>query len=260
MAKFLDTAGLAYFYELLKTKFSTATVAAAKKIETPVLINGVSFDGSKEFTNIGKGFFENGVINVELDDFTLTTSAHFFVQLYSEIITNCLYMNVNGTGQYRVYKFWPTEQNQYFTLRRYGLYEFVYLSGVGYKIVQAEAPEMIGATASAVGRPGVVPVPAAGENTNFLRGDGTWANISDVVSITTGNLQGDQDTYEAIIPLPSGYTREQCRYAVWPRSVASDNTVIRLTVDQSTGLVQCYCFLDGQQTPGQIQYLCIAIK
>ena len=37
---------------------------------------------------------------------------------------------------------------------------------------------MTGASASAAGTAGLVPAPAAGKNTSFLRGDGTWASIS----------------------------------------------------------------------------------
>ena len=34
---------------------------------------------------------------------------------------------------------------------------------------------MSGATSSAAGQSGLVPAPAAGKQTSFLRGDGTWA-------------------------------------------------------------------------------------
>ena len=37
---------------------------------------------------------------------------------------------------------------------------------------------MTGATAQAAGQQGQVPGPAAGDNTKFLRGDGTWAQPS----------------------------------------------------------------------------------
>lgn len=38
--------------------------------------------------------------------------------------------------------------------------------------------DMVGATASAAGAAGLVPAPAAGKQTSFLRGDGTWAEVS----------------------------------------------------------------------------------
>lgn len=37
---------------------------------------------------------------------------------------------------------------------------------------------MVGATASAAGVAGLVPVPAAGDQLKFLRGDGTWATVT----------------------------------------------------------------------------------
>lgn len=39
-----------------------------------------------------------------------------------------------------------------------------------------EYDEMTGASASAAGKAGLVPAPAAGKQGEFLRGDGTWAN------------------------------------------------------------------------------------
>ena len=46
------------------------------------------------------------------------------------------------------------------------------------KKVGAGTPaEMVGATASAKGKSGVVPEPAAGANGKFLRGDGTWQDV-----------------------------------------------------------------------------------
>jgi hypothetical protein len=46
------------------------------------------------------------------------------------------------------------------------------------KKVGAGSPaEMVGATASAKGKSGIVPEPEAGANGKFLRGDGTWQNV-----------------------------------------------------------------------------------
>lgn len=43
-------------------------------------------------------------------------------------------------------------------------------------------PIMVGATASAAGVAGLVPVPAAGDQLKFLRGDGTWATVTGELS------------------------------------------------------------------------------
>ena len=59
-------------------------------------------------------------------------------------------------------------------------------------------PVMIGATALTDGVQGLVPTPLAGEESAFLRGDGTWANISGAadnwgtqVVQSDGTLTGD---------------------------------------------------------------------
>lgn len=51
---------------------------------------------------------------------------------------------------------------------------------LGYTPVES-VPEMTGATASAAGKTGTVPAPAAGDNTKFLAGDGTWSTPKDTV-------------------------------------------------------------------------------
>lgn len=49
--------------------------------------------------------------------------------------------------------------------------------------------DMTGATASKAGKAGMVPAPAAGANTKFLRGDGSWANLSDTVFVVSTSTQ-----------------------------------------------------------------------
>ena len=51
---------------------------------------------------------------------------------------------------------------------------------------------MKGATSSAAGAAGTVPAPAAGKQTSFLRGDGTWVNVSSGIAPTgaRGSLAG----------------------------------------------------------------------
>lgn len=54
---------------------------------------------------------------------------------------------------------------------------------------------MTGASASAAGKQGLVPAPAAGKQYSFLRGDGTWAEIpeatdADIDAIINGTFKG----------------------------------------------------------------------
>lgn len=51
-----------------------------------------------------------------------------------------------------------------------------------WNVVQNNVDTMEGATTSAAGTRGLVPAPAAGDNLNFLRGDGTWATVSTDIS------------------------------------------------------------------------------
>jgi hypothetical protein len=58
-------------------------------------------------------------------------------------------------------------------------YLFVY-DGTDFKAIHSynsntTYSNMTGATSSAAGKAGLVPAPAAGEEDEFLRGDGTWA-------------------------------------------------------------------------------------
>jgi uncharacterized protein YdeI (BOF family) len=48
----------------------------------------------------------------------------------------------------------------------------------------AKIPKMTAATASAAGKAGLVPAPAAAKNTSFLRGDGTWSKSTDTFEVT----------------------------------------------------------------------------
>lgn len=83
------------------------------------------------------------------------------------------------------------------------------------------------------------------------------------VSVTTGTIANG-----GTIPLPSGYTREQCKYAVWPHNFVTTNNMraIRCQVNQSTGVVvsQSDWYSTGSDTSGTNNgtagYLCIGVK
>ena len=49
----------------------------------------------------------------------------------------------------------------------------------------AAVPDLTGATSTKAGTGGLVPAPAAGSNTRYLRSDGTWAVITTVKGATT---------------------------------------------------------------------------
>ena len=78
-----------------------------------------------------------------------------------------------------------------------------------------------------------------------------------IVSITAGTISDG-----SIIPPPNGYTREQCKYAVWYTSNHSPTNAAYASVNQTTGAVTCK-YLDpakGFWTSATAGYLCVAVK
>ena len=57
------------------------------------------------------------------------------------------------------------------------------------KFTDTTYSNMTGATANAAGKAGLVPAPAAGAQAKFLRGDGSWANLSDTVFVVSTSPQ-----------------------------------------------------------------------
>ena len=56
---------------------------------------------------------------------------------------------------------------------------------------------MTGATSSTAGAAGLVPAPAAGDNTEFVRGDGTWATPDAPIITMTDTDPGEGGTLAA---------------------------------------------------------------
>ena len=86
-------------------------------------------------------------------------------------------LDVNSTGAAQIYYRGGTIVAG--TLAANRTYAFVY-NGTQYELIgdintDTKYSVFTGATASAAGKAGLVPAPAAGYNNRFLRGDGTWA-------------------------------------------------------------------------------------
>lgn len=58
--------------------------------------------------------------------------------------------------------------------------------------------DMVGATSSSSGKSGLVPSPSAGENICFLRGDGTWTDLSAYFE-KVENLEKDIESLKQIV-------------------------------------------------------------
>ena len=77
------------------------------------------------------------------------------------------------------------------------------LDALGYTPVdQATLGDFTGASATQAGDTGLVPAPSAGDQSKFLRGDGTWATVStsggDYLPLTGGTLTGNLTVNGAI--------------------------------------------------------------
>ena len=68
----------------------------------------------------------------------------------------------------------------------------IYKNGVAYS---GDTPEMTGATSSAAGKSGLVPAPASGKQSSYLRGDGTWAVPTNTDTKVTNTLNTTAKAY-----------------------------------------------------------------
>ena len=111
------------------------------------------------------------------------------------------------------------------------------------------------------------------ENKTYTRQcrNGNWSTWSELgggsvnFTITTGSVCDGE-----YIPIPKGFTRSQCKYAIWPlKMIDSDRSYSTDSwhychVDQDTGLVSAYYrYSAGYIIRGQhctVQYLCFASK
>ena len=103
------------------------------------------------------------------------TGLTLILKMGAQAASGCT-LNVNSLGA-KAMKYGANSVGTYFTSG--ATYLFVY-DGTDFKAIHSynsntTYSNMTGATTSAPGAKGLVPAPAAGENDEFLRGDGTWA-------------------------------------------------------------------------------------
>ena len=86
--------------------------------------------------------------------------------------------------------------------------------------------DMEGATATVNGAAGLVPAPAAGNNTRYLRSDGTWASIT-AMSGATATVNGAA----GLVPAPTAGSsiRYLCADGTW-KEVDLDSAKTKLVV------------------------------
>ena len=89
----------------------------------------------------------------------------------------------------------------------------------------------------------------------------TVTDVSAYVKVTAGTV-----AHNGTIPLPSGYSRSQCKYAVWGHQMPDadcsygSNSYHKVQVDQSTGKVFCQYNYNSNTLNGTAGYLCVAVK
>lgn len=90
------------------------------------------------------------------------------------------------------------------------MYDFDQKKWINKTLDEIVVDVMKGATSTKAGEAGLVPAPKAGEENSFLKGDGTWTEISEITDVerqsianlvtTVGNLIGDKQLGDASIP------------------------------------------------------------
>lgn len=156
-------------------------------LATSRYIDGLAFNGSADINHYGTCSTAAGTAAkvVACTGFALKTGAHIRVKF---TVTNTvtptaaapLTLNVNGTGAKNIlYHGSAVFSAGYLSANR--VIDFVY-DGTQFAVVgdwdtNTRYSNMTAATASAAGKAGLVPAPAAGANTKFLRGDGTWQTV-----------------------------------------------------------------------------------
>ena len=162
----------------------SGNAASATKWATKRTVDGVQMDGSANITHYGSCSTAAATVEkaVALTGFVLATGARVTVRFTVTNTAASPMLNVNSTGA-KAIKY----RNAAITagaLAANRVYEFVY-DGADWELVgdldtNTTYAAFTKATASAAGKAGLVPAPAAGKQNALLRGDGTWADIDSI--------------------------------------------------------------------------------
>lgn len=124
---------------------------------------------------------------VTLSGYTLATGGIVTVKFTNSVPASAT-MNVNSKGAKKI--FYKGAAITAGIINAGDIVSFMY-DGTQYQVVSlgrdTTYSNMTAATASAAGKAGLVPAPAAGKQTSFLRGDGTWAVPSNTDTKVTQN-------------------------------------------------------------------------
>lgn len=166
----------------------TGNAGTATKLATARNINGMLFDGSANRINFGvcSTAAATAAKTVACTGFALITGAEITVFFNTTNTAANPTLNVNNTGAKPIYYRGAAISAGYLAANR--IYTFIY-TGSAYSLVgdintNTTYSSMTGATSSAAGKAGLVPAPAAGKHSSFLRGDGIWFNPFAATNVT----------------------------------------------------------------------------
>ena len=157
----------------------SGNAGTATKLATARTIDGVSFNGSAAITHYGTCSTAAGTAakTVACAGFVKVTGARICVKFAVTNTASSPTLNVNSTGAAPIY-YRGSAINPGF-LGKDRVYQFIFLADhyelVGDINTNTTYSAFTGATATAAGKAGLVPAPAAGYSSRFLRGDGAWA-------------------------------------------------------------------------------------
>ncbi len=179
------------------TAYSVVGELDAPRLATARNINGMSFDGSGDIRNFAQCNTAAAVAAkvVERPGFNLVVGAEITVWFTAANTAANPTLNVNNTGAKSIYYRGGNVPAGY--LKANGVYTFRYNGAVYYLVGDIDTnttyANMTAATASAAGKAGLVPAPAAGAQAKYLRGDGTWQTPPDT-----------NTTYSLALPTAAG--------------------------------------------------------
>ena len=111
------------------------------------------------------------------------------------------------------------------------------ITNLGIPAQDTTYSNMTGATSSAAGKAGLVPAPAAGKQTSFLRGDGTWSvpGLGAYLPLSGGTTTGSTALANNFRVVAGDYTRIQFLFNdTWSTVIWGDNTNSGLILGSSS--------------------------
>lgn len=180
----------------------TENAASAAKWEIGRNINGLIIDGTSNRANYGTCSTPAATVakTVECTGFYLAYGAEITVKFTMTNTAANPTLNVGGTGAKPIYYRGAAITAGYLAANRTYIFRY---NGTQWELVgdvntNITYSEMKAATADADGTHGLVPAPVAGKQTAFLRGDGTWVNLSTSLAGTVPGIPLDQTAGKAL--------------------------------------------------------------